>query len=70
MIKSATNDLNAAATDRINQIIKEGGKEVERVLLKILRGAIKDVSQTPFRLLGNFGKQQFKKIKKNILKKL
>ena len=66
MIKSATNDLNTAATDRINQIITEGGKEMERVLPKVLRGQ----SRLPFRLLGNFGKQQFKKIKKNILKKL
>ena len=70
MIKSVINDLNAAATDRINQIITEGGKEIERVLPKILRGAIEDVYQTPFRLLGNFGKHQFNKIKKNILKKL
>ena len=70
MIKSATNDLNVAATDRINQIITEGGKEMERILPKILREAIEGVYQTPFRLLGNFGKQQFNKIKKNILKKL
>ena len=70
VIKSVTNNLNAAATDRINQIITEGGKEMECVLPKILRGAIEDVYQTPLRLLGNFGKQQFNKIKKNILKKL
>ena len=70
MIKSVTNDLNAVATDRINQIITEGGKEMERVFPKILRGAIKGVYQAPFRLLGNFGKQQFNKIKKNILEKL
>ena len=43
---------------------------MEHVLPKILSGAIKDVYQTPFRLLGNSGKQQFNKIKKNILKKL
>ena len=54
VIKSATNDLNAAATDIINQIITQGGKEMERVLPKILREAIKNVYQTPFRLLGNF----------------
>ena len=64
MIKSVINDLNAAATDRINQIITEGGKEIECVLPKILRGAIEDVYQTQFRLLGNFGKQQFNNIKK------
>ena len=37
VIKSATNDVNAAATERINQIITEGDKEMECVLPKILR---------------------------------
>ena len=50
--------------ERINQVIprkgKRGGREAERVLPKILRGAIKDVYQTPFRLPGSFGKQQLK----------
>ena len=58
VIKVATNNINDTAKDRINQIISQGGKEVERVLPKILRGAIEDVYQRPFRLLGNFGKQQ------------
>ena len=40
---------------------------MERVLPKILRGAIEDVYQTPFRLLGYFGKEQFNKIKRKIL---
>ena len=68
MIKAASNNINTIATDRINQIITQGGKEMERVLPKILRGAIEDVYQTPFRLLGDFGKQQFSKIKSKILK--
>ena len=41
---------------------------MERVLPKMLRGTIEDVYETPFRLLGDFGKQQFNKIKKKILK--
>ena len=45
-----------------------GGAAIERVLPKILRGAIADVYKTPFRLLGNFGKQQFNKIKRKILR--
>ena len=53
VIKAATNDINNIVTDRINQIILQGGKEVERLLRKLLRGAI---YQTPFRLLSNFGK--------------
>ena len=41
---------------------------MERVLLKILHGAIEDVYQMSFRILGNFGKQQLQKLKKKILK--
>ena len=67
VIKVATNDINAIATDRINQVISQSGKEMERVLPKILRGAIENVYQTLFMLLGNFGKQQFSKIKRKIL---
>ena len=56
VIKAATNDINNIVTDRVNQIILQGGKEVERLLRKLLRGAIEDIYQTPFRLLSNFGK--------------
>ena len=62
MIKTCTNNINDIAKDRINQFIAQGGKEVERVLPKILRGAIES-----FRLLRNFGKQQLNKIKRKIL---
>ena len=54
--------------NRLNQVINTGGAEIERVLPKILRGAIEDVYKTPFRHLGNFGKQQFNKIKRKILR--
>ena len=59
VIKAATNDINNIATDRMNQIIP---------LPKILKGAVEDVYQTPFRLLGNFGERQFNKIKRKILR--
>ena len=68
IIKTATNDVNAIATDRINQIISQSREEVERGFPKILRGATKDVYQTPFRLLGNFGTQQLNTIKRKIIK--
>ena len=55
VIKAATNDNNIAK-QRIDQIISQGGNEVECVLPKTLRGAIEDIYQTPFRLLENFGK--------------
>ena len=59
VIKAATNDIDNIATDRMNQIIP---------LPKILKGAVEDVYQTPFRLLGNFGERQFNKIKRKILR--
>ena len=66
-IKGATNDINNMAKQRIDLIIPQGGNKIERVLPKILRRAIEDVYETPFRLLGNFGKQQLNKLKRKIL---
>ena len=66
VIKNASNKLNNIAKEIINQIITQGGKEAEHVLPKVLRGAIEDVYQTPFRLLRNFGKQQLNKLKRKI----
>ena len=67
LIKGATNDINNIAKGRIDQIISQVGKEIVRVLHKILRGAKEDVYQTPFRLLRNFGKQQLNKLNRKIL---
>ena len=66
IIKGATNDINNIAKQRIDQIISQGGKEIERILPKVLREAIEDVYQTPFRLIRNFGKQQLNKLKRKI----
>ena len=70
LIKAATNDINNIEKESINQIISQTGKEVERVLPKILSRAIEDIYQTSFRLLGNFRKQQSNKIKRKILFKI
>ena len=67
IIKQATGKIDNIMQSRVNQVIKSGGTEIERVLPKILRGAIEDVYKTPFRLIGKFGKQQFNKIKRRIL---
>ena len=56
LIKNASAEINNIGQERINQIIRQGGKEAERVLPKIVRGAIEDVYQTLFRLLEKFGK--------------
>ena len=67
IIKQATGKIDNIMQSRVNQVIKSGGTEIERVLPKILRGAIEDVYKTPFRLIGKFGKQQFNKTKRRIL---
>ena len=68
IIKGATNKISKIVQQRIDQIISQGGKEIERVLRVILRRAIEDVYQTPFRLLGDFGKKQLNKLKSQILR--
>ena len=56
IINKATSD-NKIAQQRIDQAIRTGGAEIEQVAPKIIRGAIKEVYKTPFRLLGNLGKK-------------
>ena len=59
MISQATREINKIAQQRIDQVVRSGGAEIERVAPKIIRGAIEEVYKTPFRLLGNLGKKQF-----------
>ena len=68
MITQATGEINKIAQDRIDQIFRSGGAEIERVAPKIIKGAIEEVYKTPFRLLGDLGKKQFQKIKKELFK--
>ena len=68
IIKATTKDINHIAEQRLNQLISQGGEEVERVFPNVLRGAIEDIQQTPFRLLENFGINYFNKLKRKILK--
>ena len=39
VINNASNEINNVAKQRIDQINSQGGKEIERVLPKVLRGA-------------------------------
>ena len=68
IINKATSDINKIAQERIDQVIKTGGAEVERIAPKIIPGAIEEVYKTPFGLLGNLGKNKFQKIKQKIFK--
>ena len=68
IINKANSDIDKIAQQRIDQAIRTGGAEIERVTPKIIRGAIEEVYKTPFRLLGKLGKQQFQKIKIKLFK--
>ena len=68
IITKATSDINKITKERIDQIVRSGGAEIERVAPKIIKGAIEEVYKTPFRLLGNFGKKHFQKIKRKLFK--
>ena len=68
IINQETGEINNIAQQRIDQIIRSGGAEVERIAPKIIREAIEEVYKTPFRLLGNLGKEQFEKIKRKLFK--
>ena len=68
MITQATAEINKTAQDRIDQIVRLGGAEIERIAPKIIKGALEEVYKTPFRLLGDLGKKQFQKIKRKLFK--
>ena len=68
IITQATSDISKIAKERIDQIVRSGGAEIERVAPKIIEGAIEEVYKTPFRLLGNLGKKHFQKIKRKLFK--
>ena len=68
IISQATGEINKIAKQRIDQVVRSSRAEIERVAPKIIRGAIEEVYKTPFRLLGNLGKEQFQKIKRKLFK--
>ena len=51
MIRQTTGKINKIAQQRIDQVVRSGGAEIERVAPKIIRGAIEEVYKTSFRLL-------------------
>ena len=57
----ATSDINKIVKERIDQIVRSGGAEIELVALKVIKVAIEQVYKTPFRLLGNLIKNVLKK---------
>ena len=68
IIKQVTGQVDQIAQRRIKQIINQGGQQVEKIALKIIKGAIEEVYTTPFRLLSRFGKNQLHSISRKIEK--
>ena len=66
IIKQATGPVDQIAQRRIQQIISQGGQQVEKIAPKIIKGAIEEVYKKPFRLLGRFGKKQLYRIGRKI----
>ena len=49
------NQVDQIAQQRIQKILNQGGKKVERIAPKIIKGTTEEVYKTPFLLLGQFG---------------
>ena len=64
LIDKASNQIDKIAQRRIWLIVQQGGKEIERILPKIIKSAVEEVYKTPFCLLRKFGrKKYYQKIK-------
>ena len=57
IIKHTTNQVDQIAQRCIQQIISQGGQQVEKIAPKIIKRAIEEVHKTLLRLLGKFGKK-------------
>ena len=68
MITQATGEINKIVQERIDQVVRSHGAEIERIAPKIIKDLIEEVYKTPFRLLGDLGKKQFQKIKRKLFK--
>ena len=55
LIQQTMNQVDQIAQQRIQKILNQGGKKVERIAPKIIKGTTEEVYKTPFLLLGQFG---------------
>lgn len=67
LINQTSKEVDKTAETRIRLVINDSGQQIQIIAPQIIQQAIEDVYKTPFRLLGNFGKTQFQKIKKKII---
>ena len=70
LISKTSRELDAIAARRINQLTRTTANEVQRVAPGIIRGAIEEVYKTPFRLVGQFGRNKYRKLKNKLYKTL
>ena len=66
LIHSSSKELDAIASQRINQLTRNTAIEIQRIAPGIIRGAIEEVYKTPFRLLCKFGANKYNQIKKQL----
>ena len=70
LIQNLKDKLNDVLQQRIHQVITEGGAWLKEVGPQLLRGAIEDACNTPFRLLGNSGKSKLAEAKRQLNREL
>ena len=70
LIIQSSKELDAIASRRINQLTSNTANEIKRIAPGLIRGAIEEAYKTPFRLLGNFGTNKYKQLKKKFITKL
>ena len=66
LIRQSSKELDAIASRRINQLTNNTANEIKRIAPGLIRGAIEEVYKTPFRLLGNFGTNKYRQLKKKL----
>ena len=65
-IRKTSRELDAIAAKKINQLTYNTGKEVQRIAPGLITGAIEELCKTPFRLLGQFGRNQYNRLKSKL----
>ena len=59
LIGQSLKEIDKIAETRTRQIMNDGRQQIQKIVPKIIRGAIEDVYKTPFRLRGHLGKKKF-----------
>ena len=70
VIRKASRELDAIAARRINQFTYNTGREVQRIAPGLIKRAIEELYKTPFRLLGQFGRNKHNQLKTRLYKTL